>query len=777
MNVKKAIKKVVALGTGLTMIGATIMGASALSLSDYPEPYVTDGMFQGKIVVGENAKTSDVLGSIDISASLQTQAKTAVSTAGTTTATTTVQGGILLEDTSNQDFNFGDYVNDQTLDKQEFPDILADGVVADDDGTEYDFEQEILVGNETLAYDLVDNDVYDQPVLYLDLDASTNTGYVLTYTIDFDSSDDLDIVALNNAEEIEMFGTSWTFEKISAGDEVVLYGSDVTQLVTMNEPVDIEVDGETYTLNIVGANADSDEVHVSVNGEVKSMSETDTSTINGLKVFVQDVFVSNIGGDSASANLFIGSRELNLGDPTSTTTDWTQVEEDNEDLDGVEAIVYDSSAGTLGDTVDYIKFRIDAGEVANADTNEDYSWLALGDSFADPMFGFELRFTEAIPDLMADSRDYVDIQSNNDDLVVTFTNEDGTEYEFSPYMEHSNGANVTYGEDFDLSAKDEIQKDTMFILEELSSGAEPVSKIFEFTGADTGDQEATFKDIGTGDTLTVGDGDSIGDTNVKVTVDAKDVVNLTETTKHNVYTESGMNISFEDVTNEATADIDFEEDAKGYNSIEFSGQTFTAVVDYDDGTDSEMTIGAPSGTAVTAGDGENDDAGDWFHGITKYGTYFVHEAEDSTSLELYMPPEEVDYNVYLAPPGATTTTSGGDTGDAYAVNAIGVGIGVLDVNAPSLGSTPMIVVGGPCVNTVAAELMGNPANCAEGFEEGKAVIKLYEDQEAILVAGMTATDTQGASRVLADFQDYPLTGSEVEVVVPSLSSISVNPVE
>ncbi|MFH1589091.1 MAG: hypothetical protein ABIB43_00810, partial [archaeon] len=66
--------------------------------------------------------------------------------------------------------------------------------------------------------------------------------------------------------------------------------------------------------------------------------------------------------------------------------------------------------------------------------------------------------------------------------------------------------------------------------------------------------------------------------------------------------------------------------------------------------------------------------------------------------------------------------------------------------------------------------------CVEGFEEGKAVIRFYEDSNAILVAGYTAMDTQGASRVLADYADWNLVGTEVEVVVPSLSSISVNPV-
>ena len=43
MKAMQAIKKMVALGMGLTMVGATIFGASAAKLSDYPAPFVVNG--------------------------------------------------------------------------------------------------------------------------------------------------------------------------------------------------------------------------------------------------------------------------------------------------------------------------------------------------------------------------------------------------------------------------------------------------------------------------------------------------------------------------------------------------------------------------------------------------------------------------------------------------------------------------------------------------------------------------------------------------------------
>jgi S-layer protein (TIGR01564 family) len=73
LNVKKAIKKVVALGVGVSMLGATLLGATAspYDLSDYPSPFIEDGMFNGLMVVGDDAAPADIIGVTDIAMSLQ----------------------------------------------------------------------------------------------------------------------------------------------------------------------------------------------------------------------------------------------------------------------------------------------------------------------------------------------------------------------------------------------------------------------------------------------------------------------------------------------------------------------------------------------------------------------------------------------------------------------------------------------------------------------------------------------------------------------------------
>jgi hypothetical protein len=145
--------------------------------------------------------------------------------------------------------------------------------------------------------------------------------------------------------------------------------------------------------------------------------------------------------------------------------------------------------------------------------------------------------------------------------------------------------------------------------------------------------------------------------------------------------------------------------------------------------------------------------------------------KSSGKLKFDMPKDVADFraNVVIQGQGSRTTSSGAKS---VSVNPLAVGLAVLDKNAPSTGN--LIVVGGPCVNTKAAELMGSPANdCAVGFSEGEAIIKLYPGtQTALLVAGYSAADTQGASRVLADYESHlaDFQGkTEVKVITASLS--------
>ncbi|MBU1198952.1 MAG: hypothetical protein KKF46_08555 [Nanoarchaeota archaeon] len=107
---------------------------------------------------------------------------------------------------------------------------------------------------------------------------------------------------------------------------------------------------------------------------------------------------------------------------------------------------------------------------------------------------------------------------------------------------------------------------------------------------------------------------------------------------------------------------------------------------------------------------------------------------------------------------------------------IPVGLAVLDINAKDPMMYNTISVGIPCYNSVSAKLLGNPDDCYKGFEPGKGKLLMYHfgGKTQILVAGYGEQDTRGTARVLADYEDYSLSGECAEVIVADLNTIIVN---
>jgi hypothetical protein len=105
-----------------------------------------------------------------------------------------------------------------------------------------------------------------------------------------------------------------------------------------------------------------------------------------------------------------------------------------------------------------------------------------------------------------------------------------------------------------------------------------------------------------------------------------------------------------------------------------------------------------------------------------------------------------------------------------------VGMAVLDSDISNPFTLNLISVGSPCVNMVTAELMGNPAQCSEGFSEGKGIIKLLSNngKTQIIVAGYSDQDTLGTAYVLADYKHHNLKGKLCNVRIYDLNTLEVN---
>ena len=107
------------------------------------------------------------------------------------------------------------------------------------------------------------------------------------------------------------------------------------------------------------------------------------------------------------------------------------------------------------------------------------------------------------------------------------------------------------------------------------------------------------------------------------------------------------------------------------------------------------------------------------------------------------------------------------------------GVIVLDTEINNIKEQNIIIVGGPCVNMAAAEIMGWPLKCDQGFEPGKAKIKLFDNgnNTALLVAGYAVDDTVMACRLLAIYDDYNISGNEIEIAGTILDDFIIETVE
>ena len=145
--------------------------------------------------------------------------------------------------------------------------------------------------------------------------------------------------------------------------------------------------------------------------------------------------------------------------------------------------------------------------------------------------------------------------------------------------------------------------------------------------------------------------------------------------------------------------------------------------------------------------------------------------------------------------GAGTTTTGGDSFNVIKVTA---DVARLDteLSATDKTNSDLIVVGGPCVNKVAADLLGKtyPA-CADetattdadalsktGIPKNAAIVKVFADKYAtgkvaVLVAGWRAQDTDLAAQAvqqdkLAGKTDMAVKVSGTDVATATVEAFS-----
>jgi hypothetical protein len=227
-----------------------------------------------------------------------------------------------------------------------------------------------------------------------------------------------------------------------------------------------------------------------------------------------------------------------------------------------------------------------------------------------------------------------------------------------------------------------------------------------------------------------------------------------------------------------TDNANFDEDPGADETFRVNiSRTATPEVDLD--VESNATIGLSFKSP--------EDNSDLNMGMTDYGVLIkeTNEENDPDSVEIEYPLTQLLPQVFVTFSKTVTVEGGAGTITVERPQRIEIGSAVLASQVSDPTAANVITVGGPCINSVTAEIMGKtyPACGADsGIGEGEGIVKLYEsgDKVAIVVAGWEAEDTTRATRVLADYKTYQeagkLVGTEVKVTGTSATEFTVTPV-
>ncbi len=166
-----------------------------------------------------------------------------------------------------------------------------------------------------------------------------------------------------------------------------------------------------------------------------------------------------------------------------------------------------------------------------------------------------------------------------------------------------------------------------------------------------------------------------------------------------------------------------------------------------------------------------------YRGMSTYGTYSEYDTTSMSATIKY--PDSFSYaNVYVLAPGATITT-GGTAGTVTTETVLPITADVIkldnEVTDTDKTTKDLVLVGGPCVNSLVAELATAgkfPYTCANWPGRNFGRIQLITDafatgKTALVIAGTRAEDTDLACRIVQnDFPgatDTQKAGSYIEV--------------
>jgi hypothetical protein len=826
-------KKVASVITSAVMIGSTIGLAAA---TNYPNPFVKDGISNVAIVVGANAATIDNIAAVDIGQNLQEELAKQVSIAQN--GINAIGGDNINLATSSQKLYYGSRLNAarSTITAQELPNLLEDSKVIDDTGTEYSYKQSITPGASKIDFSTSGGDLED-PALLIEAGTDANN-YLYQYTLTMNKNLDISNADVQG-NNIKILGKDYTIGTGStlsgSSKKLVLFGSGVEKTIIEGENAIISLDGKDYTIELksIEQTGGTNYVSLSIDGSsTRRIQEGTSSKVGNLEIYAKTVHYLAKESQVSYADLNIGSTKIILQDGSSVK------------LGSDETSIYGTSV-----SISSSSNKLSALKVNISMTKATKDYIKSGDSFTDPVFGnLVVQLAGANPELNSEDRNLVKVNTDNSrNAKISFTSAlAGDSGEKTIYFAHDQDlseSSVTIAlADSANKSIHVVEGENIGINEYAVINAGDYGRIVKLTELPTGNLDANskiqFEDVITGQNLFDGglvlgedgkgstniDGNTYNFKAINSSVAANNFVSITwgsgssEGVTGNQITlfpriklssgnwialvkpvsvSSSVRYSLPGIENLANyesglvlsgnsikfGNVNYTVSSGQLNGIEISGTTYsingagvlfleekksseTNNADNGDiifiGTDTsgtspvEISIAKPviTGTAselVTLNSDSNKQ-----EAITRYGTLVKYDSTDNDAVTISYPDEQMYLDILL-------TSSETEVTKEDLRSSLG-SVAVMDSEIDSVKDRNLIVLGGSCINTVAAKILGSDYPlCGSDFTDktgvnlGHFLIKTvnspYQSGKiAMLVAGFEGSDTRSGVKYLLNNQ-------------------------
>lgn len=773
-------KKIVSVFASTVMLSSTLALAAA---ANAPAPFVQGGVANAAVVVGSSPLAADDAAAQVVKAYLDSQ----VTNSGST-STSTVTGDSVQLGSGSDKFNLGDDTNDflgGTLDDEDLSTVLAEGTYENDDGDEFDYKQTITLPANALTH-FVDDDLNDDERPVIGFDLASNAA-ILNYTLEFVK--DADGGAASSSDEfpdlsdtyIDIMGKNYYISDV----EYVASGADVvvTLLDSANELILNKGEAQSITIGDKTYNAELTFVH-STNGVKLTVNGEDTGLLQAgnTKKLSDGTYVSileNLAGEDADAD----SAKISIGTGKVELTNGAEVELNGELISDIDA--YEDQVVTAWITN---SSATEIGTIVLQWTISDDNWVTSNRSLVLPGFN---TVKWSMGSFVFSGSEETTIDDNSDSVRLSTTVKDG-DVDFS--ILYANAAVTSFaglGEDSGKVLVTNATTTTPAVLLNESedsyfvatwiSGDDAESYVFQIgsiTNSTSVNNSVTLKNLANNENVVIGEiGDDEELGNVKLTVTTADdsagtaLITIDKSgSSGTVYadrlvTKTGLTIELP-VQNSSivTAGANNQTNSNQIGLLSSGNYTAFALRFQEENSDDQIasggrfnvTVGIDSGDGteptaignITTFDkekGSDIDVGYHTSALSTYVEYTNPSGDDLNEVTLTYAGEETYAEVFVAE--ASATISGGSSGILI----------VQDNEADMMSGKNLVVVGGSCINTVAATLLGSSSplcgsawESATGAGAGSFVINSYAygGKIATLVAGYNQADTLNAANYL-----------------------------